>query len=67
MKELFAALADKAKGNPAGVALATCSIAIYGGGEALSGVHLEPWGTILQGIAGVLCLVAGAWVSKKDK
>jgi hypothetical protein len=64
MKTLLAALSEKAKGNPVGVVLASLAIAVYGGGEALSEMAVEPWGTIVKGVGGLLCLVAGAWVAR---
>jgi len=65
MKELLANLYTKAAGNPVGLGLAAVSIAIYGGGTALSEMHVEPWGTLVQGIAAVICLAAGAYVNRK--
>ena len=64
MKELLASVMEKAKGNPVGLVLAAIAIAVYGGGEALSGANVEPWGTIIKGLGGVIVLIAGAWVSK---
>lgn len=67
MKALLATLTEKAKGNPVGVVLASLSIAVYGGGDALTEMAVEPWGTIVKGVGGVLCLVAGAWVAKSKQ
>jgi hypothetical protein len=67
MNELLRNLLGNAKGNPVGVVLAGLALVCYGGGQKLSEALVEPFGTILQGVAGVLVLVAGAWVGKKKE
>ena len=64
MNEMIRALLASAKGNPVGLVMAMIALACYGGGQKLTESALEPWGTILQGLAGVLVLIAGAWVGR---
>jgi hypothetical protein len=67
LKELLANLYAKAAGNPVGLGLAAVSIAVYGAGSSLSEMHIEPWGTLVQGVAAAICLGAGAYVNSKPK
>jgi hypothetical protein len=64
---MIQALLANAKGNPIGLVLAAVALVCYGGGQKLSESAVEPFGTILQGLAGVLVLIAGAWMKKKPE
>jgi hypothetical protein len=66
MSELLRQLLVNAKGNPVGLVLASVALVCYGGGQKLSEALVEPFGTILQGVAGLLVLVAGAWAKRQE-
>lgn len=65
MTEMIKQLLENAKGNPIGIVLAVIALACYGGGQSLTSHAVEPFGTILQGLSGVLVLIAGAWMKRK--
>ncbi len=65
MLDMIKAMLAGATNNPVGLFLAMCALAFYGGGQKLSESAVEPFGTIMQGFAGVLVLIAGAWMKRK--
>jgi len=64
MKDMLIDLVAKLKGNKVGFGIAVTALSIYGAGEAMGLAAVEPFATIVKGVAGVLVLVAGAWVGK---
>lgn len=65
MKELIARIV----GNPRTTVLGGVILAVYGAGDSLSSFTppIEPWGTIVKGIAGVLVLVGLGLALDKPK
>lgn len=48
---------DRIKNNPKTSALGVACVALYGAGEAMRASAVEPWGSIVIGIAGVATLI----------
>jgi hypothetical protein len=63
MKELI----DRIKNNPKTSVLGIASVAVYGAGETMHQSNIEPWGSIVLGVAGVMVLVAGFIAKDGDK
>jgi hypothetical protein len=53
MNELISRIKDNPKTSSLGVAC----VALYGAGEALRGSGIEPWGSIVIGLAGLATLL----------
>ena len=63
MNELIARI----KNNPKTSALGVICVGMYGAGEAMRANALEPWGSIVIGVAGVLTLVGLALAKDAKK
>jgi hypothetical protein len=63
MKELI----DRIVKNPATSILGAAALAVYGAGETMHQNNVEPWGSIVLGIAGVMVLVGGLMAKDGDK
>lgn len=63
MRELI----DRIVKNPATSALGVAALAVYGAGETMHQNNIEPWGSIVLGVAGLLVLVGGFMAKDGDK
>lgn len=50
-------LIERIKGNPKTTVLGGVCVALYGAGEAMRASGVEPWGSIVIGLAGMTTLV----------
>lgn len=48
---------ERIKNNPKTSALGVACVALYGAGEAMRASNVEPWGSIVVGVAGVVTLI----------
>lgn len=63
MKDLI----ERIKNNPKTSVLGIVALATYGAGETMHQNSIEPWGSIVLGVAGVMVLVAGFIAKDGDK
>lgn len=63
MKDLI----QRVKDNPKTSVLGIVCVALYGAGEALRASAIEPWGSIVIGVAGVATLIGLALAGDKPK
>lgn len=54
MNETIQGMIERIKADPRTTVIAIISASSYGAGEALRAIYIEPWGSILIGVGGLL-------------
>lgn len=67
MNEKLRELVLAAKSNPRTSALGVVAIALYGAGETLRDHAIEPWGSIVVGLGGLVVLAGMLWARDPGK
>lgn len=60
-------LIRRVKDNPRTTWLGVVCVGLYGGGEAMRASHVEPWGSIVIGLAGLATLIGLALARDSSK
>lgn len=67
MNDKIRSLVEVAKSNPRTSVLGVIVVALYGAGESMREQALEPWGSIVVGVAGVMTLITMLMAHDKPK